>query len=83
MAVKVQELVTRRYTGLSTDEKPITNDSAPGSIFTETDTGDEYTYTGMVWRLTESPIGTLKILSDIKDALDGHKEILEDIRDAV
>lgn len=81
MTVRVQELTVRRYTGLSTDEKPITNDSAPGSIFTETDTGDEYIYNGMYWRLTESPLGMVTLLNDIKDALEAHKTILEEIRD--
>jgi len=44
----------KRYIGASTDVKP-TGDQ-PGTIFYETDTGDEYIYDGSAWHLKQDSI---------------------------
>ena len=78
MAVKVQELTVRYYTGLAKYEKPINNDVHAGDKFLETDTGNEHTYTGGFWALThESNKAVLTALAGLQATLD---ETLEHLR---
>ena len=78
MAVKVQELTVRYYTGYSTDEKPINNDVHAGDKFLETDTGNEHTYTGGFWALTQENTGSL--LRELNGKLDEQSNVLKQIR---
>lgn len=59
MAYEVESSTLRRYVGLSTDEKPVTEESVDtvpvGSYLQETDTGLEWRWTGLEWRLATGP----------------------------
>jgi len=73
MAVQL-ETTTKRFRGLSTDEKPeLDLSGAPpvGSVFTEIDTGERFVWVGS-WRRQEQTIETL-----LSDLIDVNLQILE------
>lgn len=88
MAVVLESSSLRRYYGLSTDAKPVTEateDTIPnGSVFTETDTGREYTWDGTAWTYATAATSAaaaqseqLELLGDIVNELRAIRDRLD------